>query len=274
MIRVDLHVHSTFSDGTCTPLEIVRAARARRVAVLALTDHDTLEGLDEFSRECRAAGIRPVRGVELSASAPITIHVLGYRIGDGSSLKKALDWVIERRNARNGEICGKLRDLGVGVNIEEVEVMAGGRVVGRPHIALWMVKNGFVPDTRAAFDRYLGKGAPAYVRREGLSPGDCVRVVRESGGLPVLAHPSLTGLDEAPLGELLDELKEYGLWGLECISSHCSSEAAYRYLRTADRHGLFPTAGSDFHGAARPDIALGVQVSEDFLPWARIGVNL
>jgi predicted metal-dependent phosphoesterase TrpH len=100
-----------------------------------------------------------------------------------------------------------------------------------------------------------------------------VSVIRESGGLPVLAHPSLTGLDSEGLGDLLEELKRYGLWGLECISSHCSSQECYEYLTLAEKHSLFPTAGSDFHGSIRPNARLGVQVSDDFLPWARLGVT-
>jgi predicted metal-dependent phosphoesterase TrpH len=156
----------------------------------------------------------------------------------------------------------------------DIEGEAGGRVVGRPHFASWLVKRGYVPDARAAFEEYLARGAAAYVGREGLSPRDCLRVVRESGGLPVLAHPSLTGLDGEALDDLIDDLRAGGLWGVECISSHNSAEDSFRYLAMADRHGLFPTAGSDFHGSKRSGVSLGVQVSEDFIPWARIGVTL
>jgi predicted metal-dependent phosphoesterase TrpH len=274
MIRIDLHVHSTFSDGTRTPAEIVREARSRGIAVLALTDHDTIDGLNEFTRECAKFQIRPVRGVELSACDPRTIHILGYRLDREDAIEEALSWVLDRRNARNREICEKLRGLGIDVTIESIENEARGRVVSRPHFASWLVKKGCVPDARAAFDRYLARGGAAYVRREGFSPVECVRIIRESGGLPVLAHPSLTGLEGEAFDGLIADLKDNGLWGLECVSSHCSPEQTYGYIAAADRHGLFTTAGSDFHGKNRPGVELGVQVSEDFIPWARIGVTM
>jgi predicted metal-dependent phosphoesterase TrpH len=255
-------------------LEIVREARSRGIAVLALTDHDTIDGLHEFTRECARSQIRPVRGVELSACHPLTIHILGYRLDHGDVLEEALVWVIDRRNARNREICRKLRELGIDVTVENIESEAKGRVISRPHFASWLVKNGHVPDVRTAFDKYLARGGAAYVRREGLSPGECVDVIRKSGGLPVLAHPSLTGLEGEAMDDLIADLKGSGLWGLECISSHCSSEQAYGYIALADRHGLFATAGSDFHGSKRPGVSLGVQVSENFIPWARIGVAM
>jgi predicted metal-dependent phosphoesterase TrpH len=274
MIRIDLHVHSTYSDGTCTPAEIACEARSRGIAALALTDHDTIDGLDEFTRECAKFQIRSVRGVELSACAPITIHILGYRLNRMEVLEEALSWVLDRRNARNREICEKLRELGIDVTIESIESEARGRVISRPHFAAWLVKNGCVPDVRTAFDRYLARGGTAYVRREGFPPDECVKIIRESGGLPVLAHPSLTGLEGEAFDDLIADLKNSGLWGMECMSSHCSPEQTYEYIAAADRHGLFTTAGSDFHGKNRPGVTLGVQVSEDFIPWARIGVTM
>ena len=274
MIRIDLHVHSTYSDGTRTPAEIAREARSRGIAALALTDHDTIDGLDEFTRECAKFQIRSVRGVELSACAPITIHILGYRLNRVEVLEEALSWVLDRRNARNRKICEKLRELGIDVTIESIESEARGRVISRPHFAAWLVKNGCVPDARAAFDRYLARGGAAYVRREGFPPDECVKIIRESGGLPVLAHPSLTGLEGEAFDDLIADLKNSGLWGMECMSSHCSPEQTYEYIAAADRHGLFTTAGSDFHGKNRPGVTLGVQVSENFIPWARIGVTM
>jgi predicted metal-dependent phosphoesterase TrpH len=253
-------------------LEIVRGARSLGIAVLALTDHDTVEGLNEFTRECARFQIRPVRGVELSSCHPQTIHILGYRLERDDILNEALLWVIGRRNARNREICEKLRGLGIDVTIENIGKEAKGHVVSRPHFASWLVKNGYVPNARTAFDKYLARGGAAYVKRDGLSPRECVDIVRKSGGLPVLAHPSLTGLEGEAMDDLIADLKDSGLWGLECISSHCSSEQTYGYIALADRHGLFATAGSDFHGRNRPGVSLGVQVSENFIPWARMGV--
>jgi predicted metal-dependent phosphoesterase TrpH len=189
-------------------------------------------------------------------------------------LEDALSQVRSFRNQRNERMASRLQELGLRVTVEDALGASGGKIVARPHFAKIMVEKGYVPDLQSAFSRYLARGAAAYVPRDGFSPAECVEIIRESKGLAVLAHPSLTGLDEGGLGELLEELKSHGLWGLECVSSHCSPQESYKYLAIAGKHSLFPTAGSDFHGANRPNAALGVQVSDDFLPWARIGVTL
>jgi predicted metal-dependent phosphoesterase TrpH len=187
-------------------------------------------------------------------------------------LEDALSVMRAHRTDRNERILGRLVDMGLDINMKDIESEASGRVVARPHFASALVKKRYARDTSDAFARYLSRGAPAYVAREGLSPAECVSVIRETGGLPVLAHPSLIGLDADGLGDFLEDLKQFGLWGLECISSHCSSQEAYGFLSIAEKHDLFPTAGSDFHGSIRPNASLGVQVSDDFLPWARLGV--
>jgi predicted metal-dependent phosphoesterase TrpH len=199
--------------------------------------------------------------------------VLGYRIERFEPLEEALEWTRARRNERNAKIMTRLTELGLPVSMSDVHKESGGRVIGRPHFAKALIAKGVVRDYTSAFSEYLGRGAAAYAAREGLSPWECVGVIRESRGLPVLAHPSLTGLEGEELGELIGGLKTQGLWGLECISSHCSSEKAYEYLAAAEKHSLFPTAGSDFHGPARPNAKIGVQVSDNFLPWARLGVT-
>jgi predicted metal-dependent phosphoesterase TrpH len=240
---------------------------------MALTDHDTLDGWKDFKRECGAYSVFPVCGVELSAMSDRTVHILGYRMKRPEILEDALEWVRDRRNARNDKMISLLRENGLEITLDDVKREAKGRVVARPHFARALVAKGYVPDIPSAFTRYIDRGGTAYVPREGLSPEDCVKKIGEAGGLPVLAHPSLTGLDGEGLGKLLDMLKAHGLWGLECISSHCLPEAVYGYLSVADKYSLFPTAGSDFHGSTRPGVRIGVQVSDDFLPWARLGVN-
>jgi predicted metal-dependent phosphoesterase TrpH len=240
---------------------------------MALTDHDTLDGWKDFRKECGLASIFPVVGIELSAMSDRTVHILGYRMERPETLEKVLEWVRDRRNARNAMMISRLRENGLEITLDDVRREAGGCVLARPHVARALVTKGYVPDIPSAFAMHIGRGGTSYVPREGLSPEDCVRTIRGAGGLPVLAHPSLTGLDAGGLGKLLETLKEHGLWGLECISSHCSSEAAYGYLSVAARYSLFPTAGSDFHGSVRPRVEVGVQVSDNFLPWARLGVN-
>jgi predicted metal-dependent phosphoesterase TrpH len=274
MIKIDMHVHSSFSDGTCAVEEIAKMAARRCIAVVALTDHDTLDGIEPFRRACEKYSVRPVSGVELSSKWAYTAHILGYRFSRPQIIKEAMEWVVNRRDERNIQIWRLLEKQGINISMEEIKKEAGGRVVGRPHIASVLVKKGVVPDAPAAFVKYLAKGGLAYAPREAYSPTECVQLIRDAGGLPVLAHPSLTGLEDEDLEDFLEKLKRCGLWGLECISSHCSAERSLNYLEIASRHSLFPTGGSDFHGSRRPGAELGIQVSESFLPWARLGVTL
>lgn len=273
MIRIDLHAHSTCSDGTYSPTELARLAKRSGVSVMALTDHDTVAGVVEFARACGDLGVRAVSGIEISANAPVTTHILGYRMRDLGVVDREMRRIVSQRDERNVKMCAKLREQGVEVDIEEVRAEAGGRVVGRPHFAAVMIRKGYVRDAREAFDRYISSKGTAYVPRESLPPRGCIELIAEAGGVSVLAHPSQTHLDGPALDEMLSELKSFGLWGLECISSHCTAAEALGFLETAARHGLHTTAGSDFHGRARA-VSLGVQVTESFLPWGRLGVSL
>ena len=275
MVLIDLHTHSTCSDGTLKPDALVRAAKARKVSVLSLTDHDTTEGVPEFLAACRHTGVRGLPGIELSADAPYTLHLLGYNITPGNGpLEKRLERLREHRKDRNLAICQRLRELGLDVALEEVEAEARGDVIARPHIARVLIRKGYVQDMAGAFRNYLADGAAAYIPRIRLSAEECIDLIRKSGGVAVLAHPGQMGMEEPDLKGVLGELKEMGLWGLECLSSHHRYEEIYSYLKLAGIMGLFTTAGTDFHGWNRPGIQLGIPVSEDFLPWARLQVPL
>lgn len=275
MISIDLHTHSIFSDGTFTPEALVRRAAKNHVAILSLTDHDTTSGLERFMRACRREGVQGVPGIELSAEAPFTLHLMGYRIDSGNrGLQEKLEGLRDNRRKRNEEMIGKLVSLGASITIEEVAAVSGGEVVARPHIARVLVSKGFVQDRASAFKRYIGRGCPAYVPSIRLSPEDCISSVLGAGGLPVLGHPGLMGLDEEDLFKLLGHLRDNGLWGLECISSHHGAGEIYYWLKVAARFDLFPTAGSDFHGVDRPGTEIGVSVTEGLLPWARLGVRI
>jgi predicted metal-dependent phosphoesterase TrpH len=269
-----LHVHSTYSDGTCTVEQLALRAGRAGISIMALTDHDTVDGWESFRKSCSRWSVRPISGVELSAKHSRTVHILGYRIRRFEPLEEALTWTRSRRDMRNALMIERLNARGIPIAMEDVKRHASGKVVTRPHFAMALVERGYARDVPSAFSEFLGRGGLVYVPREGLSPSGCVDAIREAEGLSALAHPSLTGLDEDELGDLLEDLKKHGLWGLECISSHCSSEESYKYLSIADKYSLFPTAGSDFHGSVRPNAALGVRVSDDFLPWARLGVIL
>jgi len=252
--------------------DIVRSAKRKGISLLALTDHDTTDGWEEFRVTCGRYSVRPLSGVELSAKYHCTVHILGYRFTDFAKLNEALRWIRSRRAARNEELLSRLHGLGLSVTMEDVTKHARA-VVARPHFAKALVALGHARDYQEAFTKYLARGAPAYVPRDGLSPAECVKVIKSAGGLPVIAHPSLTELDGGELAELIKSLKTHGLWGLECLSSHCAPEKTLEYLAMAAEFSLFPTAGSDFHGSVRPAVSLGMQVTDDFLPWARLNTN-
>ncbi|MCL2009535.1 MAG: PHP domain-containing protein [Synergistaceae bacterium] len=270
MLKIDLHFHSTFSDGFFSPAELVQRLKACKVIVAGLTDHDTIDGVGEFLALCRKASIKGVAGVELSASYMGVLHILGYRFDTANSgLLSALEKNRNAREARNILIFEKLRELGFDVRLEEAAAYANG-VVGRPHIARLLWNKGYVSNLKTAFDKYLKRGAAAYVPRLLLQPEECVGLIREAGGLPVLAHPRQTTPDLDDLPPVLRKLKDAGLWGLECRSQGNSPSDVYRLLEIAANFELFPTAGSDFHGGGHANVAVGVIVEEDTLPWGRL----
>jgi len=275
MIRIDMHVHSIYSDGAYTPDALACAAKSRGLTFITLTDHDTTEGLLDFEIACRRHGVQSLNGVELSAEAPYTLHILGYRIKPGvRQLERKLEFIREHRNQRNLEICRKLREHGLDIVYADVAAQAHGCVVARPHIALALMKKGYVSSVREAFAKYLSVGTPGYVQRERLTPRECVELILEAGGLPVLAHPAQTKLQGKDFDDLVLKLKDYGLWGLEAKYSKNSVYQDYDYMLEAKRFGLYPTAGSDFHGQPGQTIPLGIDVDENFLPWARLGLSI
>ncbi|EHM09407.1 putative metal-dependent phosphoesterase, PHP family [Thermanaerovibrio velox DSM 12556] len=274
MIWVDLHLHSTCSDGTVKPSDLPKLGRRLGLSVMALTDHDTTDGNEEFLRSCRRHRVKGIPGVEVSAEAPYTLHVLGYRVSSGGPLEEALAWVREGREERNHRICSKLSALGVPVSMEEARSEAGSDLVGRPHIARVLVRKGYASDPMDAFNRFLGRGAPAYVSRRRLSPGDAIDLIRQSGGLAVMAHPLQTGLGWDDLYRLVVEMRSMGLWGVECFHSSASREDSLRLFQMCAELSLVPTGGSDFHGENKPWVSMGVPVEPTWIPWARLGVDL
>jgi predicted metal-dependent phosphoesterase TrpH len=249
----------------------VSELRAKKVVVASLTDHDTIDGVKDFLTQCRKVSIKAVPGVELSAAYDGVLHILGYRFdAENETLLSALEQNRRGREVRNVLICEKLRALGFDITLEEAASYAGADVVGRPHIAMALWNKGYVPNVKAAFDRYLKRGAEAYVPRTLLSPEECIRLIREAGGLAVLAHPRQTAPDLDDLLPVLSRLKSNGLWGLECWSSGNDTTEIYRCLEIAASFSLAPTAGSDFHGNGHSSASVGVMVREDLLPWSHL----
>ncbi len=257
---IDLHTHSNASDGKLSPAELMRHAQAMGIEVIALTDHDTLSGLEEASLEAARIGIEFIPGVEISAEYnPGTLHMLGYFIDPSDpELIETLAWLRGGRDHRNHIILSKLAGLGCPLEWEEVEALAGGESMGRPHIATAMVNRGYVSSFKEAFDRYLGKGAAAYTDREKMTPENALERIRCAGGLPVLAHPQTLSLTEDELSDLLRSLAGQGLAGVEVYYYSHSEEETDLYRSLAGKYGLVITGGSDFHGPGMLETQLGV----------------
>jgi predicted metal-dependent phosphoesterase TrpH len=267
---VDLHSHSTASDGTFAPADVVRLAARCGLSGMALTDHDTIGGIAEAAAEAKAAGIDFLPGIEVSSEYPHpgTMHILGYGVDPASkTLHDLTTQLIEGRDNRNPKIIARLRELGVAITMEEVELEAksaeaekGGtrKPVGRPHIAAILLRKGYVSSMKQAFDKYLAPGGSAYFDKERLTPRQALEMIRDAGGLPVLAHPvQLRTENDGQLERVIKDLKDLGLEGLEVIHSDHDAALVEKYGRLAERFGLLKTGGSDFHGTNKKDIQLG-----------------
>jgi 3',5'-nucleoside bisphosphate phosphatase len=255
---IDLHTHSTRSDGTTTPSQTVALAAEQQLGGIALTDHDTMDGWDEAADACAAHGLRFIPGVELSTElGGRSVHLLGYYVDPRyAPLRTECDRLRSERLRRAEAMVDKLADLGVELSLAEVLARAGDAPVGRPHIAAAMVAAGVVPDLDAAFDGYLEDGGPAYVTKHALAPTDGVSLIRDAGGVAVLAHPGVSTRDAPVDVGLLDQLVSVGLQGVE--ADHAGHDEPTRnYWRQAARERrLYVTGSSDFHGT-RKEMVIG-----------------
>lgn len=259
---VDLHIHSNRSDGALAPSDVVELAAARGLRAVALTDHDTIAGTGEALEAGLAFGVEVIAGTEISLRwGGATFHLLGYGMRpEAPPLREALDFLAESRRARNPRMAARLRDLGVDVTWEEILAEAGDSLVGRPHFARVLLRKGVVSSIQEAFDRFLGRAAPAYVDKQRLAPAEACDVIARSGGVAVLAHPGLVERDyPGRLPAVLDEMLRLGMQGIEAFHSRHSPEQTASYLDFARRHGLVVTGGSDFHRTEEgsPDLGSG-----------------
>ena len=259
---VELHCHSTASDGTLAPTQVVELAKRVGLTALALTDHDTVAGVGEAASAASSLGIDFLPGIEISADypAPGTLHILGYGVDpQNPNLQSLTETLIAGRDNRNPRIIAKLNELGVAVTMKEWEDEARGGVLGRPHLAAILHRKGYVSSIKQAFDKYIGQGAPAYADKERLTPRQAIERIRESGGVPVLAHPAqLRTGNDAELERVVKDLVDLGLLGLEVMHSDHDATLVEKYTHLADRFGLLKTGGSDFHGSNKKDIELGL----------------
>lgn len=256
---VDLHAHTNASDGSDSPARVVEAAAAVGLSAVAITDHDTTQGLAEARRAGAETGVEVVDGVELSLDwRPGGMHLLALLVRDCDWLSSQLEAVRHSRAGRNQEIVRRLQALGVPITMEEVRGEGGQGTIGRPHFASVLVKKDYAADIPDAFNRYLGRGCPAYVERFRLGAGEAIELAHRAGGVAVLAHPLTLGVEGEDLAALLGRLAAQGLDGMEAYYASYPRETRHTLAALARRHGLIPSGGSDYHGRFKPDTRLGV----------------
>jgi len=262
---IDLHIHSTASDGTFSPCEILALATKLNLAAIAITDHDTIDGSKDAIDKGIPSEIKFLTGVEISAAPPLSfscsgsIHILGYslRLND-PVLNQTLYTLQMARKNRNPGIIERLKNIGFDISIEEVTELAGSGQTGRPHIARLMTEKGFAGSINEAFDKYLGKGKPAYVDKYRIECDEAIKIITGAGGIPVLAHPSLINIyNDKGLEDLVAALKEMGIKGMEVYYPEHSKAQVSCYMKLAKKHKLLITGGTDFHGSLKPDISMG-----------------
>jgi predicted metal-dependent phosphoesterase TrpH len=256
---IDLHIHSTASDGSLSPREVARAGKAAGLSIMALTDHDAASGVEDFLDETRKLGILGIPGIELSAEVPLgQLHLvgLGFDYKD-ATLKSKFERMLNGREARNRLMLEAFQDHGINLTFEEVKAFAGEDLVSRVHFAQALIKRGLVTDLADAFERYLGKGSLCYRDRLRYSPKECIEMVTAAGGMVIMAHPLSLTKDWVELEAAIVEFKGYGLRGIECFYSTYDTETTVGLLRLAKRHRLLASVASDFHGTPKPKIFLG-----------------
>lgn len=257
-LYIDLHTHTSASDGSMAPVGLVRHAYESGLAAVAITDHDTMEGVGQALEEGRKIGLEVIAGVEISVDFMPEMHLLGYFLdGHYEPILNALEDLRERRKRRNPQIIDKLNGLGLEITINEVNRIAGGSITSRAHIARVLIEKSYVADMEEAFDKYLAFGRPAYIKKDKLTPVEGIAEIARSGGIPVLAHPIYLNMTTAQLDKLLGELAEEGLKGIEAYYTDNTASQTKELLWLAKKHNLTVTGGSDFHGSFKPGIKIG-----------------
>jgi len=256
---IDLHLHTTHSDGSLRPADVLTLAQKAGVSALAITDHDIMDGLPEAMAVGTQLGIEVLPGVEISSfDGKGELHILGYCLNwRDENLQSRLAVLRASRHRRNPLIVERLQAMGLELTYDEVRALAGTESVGRPHIARVLMEKGYVTSAKEAFDRYLAEGRPGYVARELPSPAEAIRWIKEAQGVAVLAHPTWVKESDTALPAFVRALKDNGLGGIEVHYSTHTQQQTMRFLELAKQFDLLVTGGSDFHGLTKPDIEVG-----------------
>lgn len=261
---IDLHVHSNCSDGSCTPEELVELAIQNDLVAFALTDHDTVEGVERAMKAAEERHIQVIPGVELSCEYEISpsrkkeIHILGYNLDyNQPELCETLDAVAKERDDRNRKMCENLNRDGYPIDYDSLMERFENTIVTRAHFARFLLEKGAIPSIDSAFKKILAQDGPYFVMRKYLTPEKGIELIKKAGGIPVLAHPLLYKMSVTELHNLLTELKGYGLQGIEAMYSRNRGNDEAFVRKLASEYDLFITGGTDFHGANKPDLEIG-----------------
>ena len=261
MKYIDLHTHSNYSDGTCSPAELVKRASDNGLSAFALTDHDSVAGIDDAIKAVKEqkVSLKFIPGTELSVGYKSSdIHIVGLFINHhDKSFNEMSKMIIQRRIYRNNEMIKRFNDAGIPITMDELTDSNPDTVVTRAHFARWLIDHNFVSTTNDAFTKYLDTNSKFYVPREYITPEEGIDIIRKSGGVAILAHPLHYKLEEKELESLIGRLKDAGLGGIEVMySNHIGQDEAY-VRKLANKFDLLPSGGSDFHGANKPAIDIG-----------------
>lgn len=265
---VDLHVHSNKSDGSFTPSELVDYAVEKGLRAFALTDHDTTEGLDEAIAAAKGKEIEVIPGIEFSTEYEgKDIHIVGLYIDYKSEVfSRQIQAFVDSRTERNRKMCANLQNAGIDISYEKLLAAFPDAVITRAHYAKYLLDHGAVNSMPEAFDKYLGDHTRYFVPREKVTPMQAVKLILDAGGIPVLAHPTLYHMSDKRLGLLLYRLKGAGLAAMECIYSTYTPSEERQMKQLADKYGLLPSGGSDFHGTTKPKLDLAVGYGNLMVP--------
>ncbi|MBO5870402.1 MAG: PHP domain-containing protein [Clostridia bacterium] len=269
MEYIDLHTHSTCSDGSMTPYELVKHAHERGLKAIALSDHDTIAGIDEAMEAGREYGVEVVPAIEFSVQSDTETHILGFYIDHkGQLIQDALENINSVRWQRTVNTCNKLRELGFDVTLEEAQAIAPSGIIGRAHFARILAEKGYTQSVKEGFDKYLANGRPAYDGTQYLTAEAAVKLINDLGGVAFVAHPHLIRLDDATLRAFLLKLKEVGLCGIEGYYNEYTPEMQDYFQNLARELGLEISGGTDFHAKMKPHIEIGIGQGDMKIPYS------
>ncbi|MFV0440642.1 MAG: PHP domain-containing protein [Lachnospirales bacterium] len=266
----DLHTHTSFSDGTLSPSDLIKLAYKKNIKAVSITDHDTITGIYEGREEAKKLGVNFINGIELSCLTAdnIELHILGYDFDIDDNFKNGIAMAVEQRAIRNKKIIKLMNNANINIPFDFLETFPNQSIVTRAHFAKFLIENGYAKDKNDAFSKYLTRGCKTYVPKQYISPKECIDILHKSKGVSVLAHPTLYGLGKGEIEKLVLFLKDLGLDGIEVVHSTYSSEQEKFLRKIANKYNLLQTGGSDFHGAIKKNLELGTGYGSLHIPYS------